>query len=487
MYQNQLNAACIPFNFVQLEEINEQTGDLHTTLLYATLYFQIQKSKLLTHGTKTIARSREQLASFLNMTTSKIDKMIKELESLNLIRKTVGKWRNKKRLFISTVTEAPDIEVHFRKLMFLNQYIGNYKASLLWAKIAFALNKSSIEHNGLIWCTLKRETLAKLLCVSLRTVDSIIERLVDKGLIHAQNFIWNGKRRLHFTIPVTTYTQIVEELKDWLNNKESAPTQKTSNIPEEKQTSVTEKSRVEEPKSTLFLFKKKPNSHFCTEEPAKMEKSIRLNKNIQYKNNNTVSLGCSKKERFDRGDINLNYIASELTRRQLHFLQAAFNKTLKVAQLTVSNDEELFEEIKYSILNPQQRRAVTTFKHAVSRCMQLLRQGTWRTPFGFNRYTDVGVEIKANREAWSQAQEISKKEECESSSDSLFKIRTKTQEVTAECIRWAQQLRMYIAEMNALGHNNKGLQTKIEFAGNKILELVNKGADRVAIKPYLPI
>lgn len=487
MCQNQLNAACIPFNFVQLEDINEKTRDFHTTLLYATLYFQIQKSKLFTHGTKTIARSREQLASFLNLSPSKLDKMIMQLESLNWIRKTVSTWRGKKRLFISSVTEAPDIEVHFRKLMFLTQYTGNFKASLLWAKIAFALNKSTIERDGLTWCTLKRETLAKLLCVSLRTVDSLIDSLVEKGLVQVRNFVWHGKRRLHFTIPVTIHTQIVEELKDWLNKKESTPTQETS-IEEEKQTSATEENRVEEYRHTPFLFKKEPKPHFCAEEPAKTEKSIRLNKNIQYKNNNTISSMCSKKEEFDSGDINLNYIASELTRRQLHFLQAAFTKTLKEARLAVANEKELFEEIKYSILNPQQRRAVTTFKHAVSRCMQLLRQRTWRTPFGFNRYTNFGAEIKAYREAQLQAHEARKKEECDNSdSNGVFKISIKMREITEECIRWAQQLRMYIAEMNVSSSNTQDLEKKIEFVGNKVLELINKGADRVAIKPYLPI
>ena len=102
MCQNNLNFACIPFNFSQFETVTEQTGDIHSTLLYAMLRFQTQHSKLFTHGKQTIARSREQLATFLNVTPSKIDTLIKKLEGLNFIKKTVSTWFCKRRLPFQT-------------------------------------------------------------------------------------------------------------------------------------------------------------------------------------------------------------------------------------------------------------------------------------------------------------------------------------------------------------------------------------------------
>ncbi len=463
MYQNNLSFACIPFNFSQLEVVNQKTGDIDTTLLYAMLRFQIANSKLLSHGTKTIARTREQLASFLRVTPSKIDTRVKQLEKLNFIRKTVGTWFCKKRLFISINKEAPEIEVHFRKLLFLNQHTGDSKASLLWAKIAFALNKSLIEHENTRWCSLKRETIAKLLCVSLRTVDSIIDDLEQKGLIVSQKFIWHGKRQLHFTISTPIYEKIETGLAQGLQQNDVLLPKEEGKKPEESP-------------------KKSADGHFCREEPAKIEKSIRLNTNT-YKNNNTISTEKSKKEPYDSSDITLNHINENLTYRQMCFLRIAFKKTIEQAQLTVTNEKEIFEEIKFSILNPVQRKGILSFKHAVSRCMQLLRQRTWRTPFGFNRYAEYGKEIETYRKAQLQAHEARKRDEC----NRERKTTGQENSYTAQAIRWAQQLSTYVQEIQSkIGDENAALMPKIEFAANRVVEFINKGADKLAIKPYLP-
>ena len=87
MGQNNLSFACIPFNFSQFEAAIQKIGDFDTTLLYASLQFQIDRSKLFPHGTQTIARSRPQLASRLNLTINKIDKVIKVLEKITFIKK----------------------------------------------------------------------------------------------------------------------------------------------------------------------------------------------------------------------------------------------------------------------------------------------------------------------------------------------------------------------------------------------------------------
>lgn len=470
MCQNNLNFACIPFNFSQLEAVNQQTGDIDTTLLYAALRFQIDKSKLLSHGTRTIARTREQLASFLRLTPGKIDKRVKRLEKLNFIRKTVGTWYCKKRLFISKKEGAPEIEVHFRKLLFLNQYTGDSKASLLWARIAFALNKSLITHENTHWCNLKRKTIAKLLCVSLRTVDSIIDDLEQKGLIISQNFVCRSKRQLHFTIPASLYEKIETELAQWLEQYDTqSPKKPIQKEPE---------GKINQPES---LVTKGADHDFCREEPAKTEKSIRLNSSFQY-SNNTITSKKTKKEKYDTSDITLNHINEELTYRQLCFLRVAFKKTIEKAQLTVTNEEEVFEEIKFSILNPAQRKGVSSFKHAVSRCMQLLRQHTWRTPFGFHRYAEYGKEVKSYREMQLQAHEMRKREEC----NYERKTTPQTDSYTAQAIRWAQQLSTYVKEIQGKMGNTADLMPKIEFAANRIVEFINKGADKLAIKPYLP-
>lgn len=466
MCQNNLNFACIPFNFSQFEAINQQIRDVDTTLLYATLFFQIGKSKLFSHGTQTVARAREQICSFLKLTPNRMDRGIKRLEKINFIKKTVHNWFGKKRLFISKNADAPEIEVHFRKLFFLNQFTGNSKASLLWAKIAFALNNTKIEHENKPWCALKRETIADLLCVSLRTVDSLIDDLEQKGLIFAQKFVWRGKRQLHFTIPVSLFEKIEAELALWLE-------QYNIRSPKNSEKKSTAQHEISP--------KKEAKLGFCEEEPAKIAKSIRIKTKYKYKNNNTSSSINHKREKHDTSDINLNTINENLNHRQLCFLRAAFQRTIETAQLTI-NEEAIFEEIKFNILNPVQRKGILSFKHAVSRCMQLLRQRTWRTPFGFNRYAEYGKGIKVYREAQLQAHEARKKAECSLDRKNVWQM----EDYTTNGIRWAKQLTAYIQESQGNKGNNAALMTKIEFAANRVVEFISKGADRLAMKPYLP-
>ena len=223
-----------------------------------------------------------------------------------------------------------------------------------------------------------------------------------------------------------------------------------------------------------------PKSCFCSKVPAKTEKSIRLNDFIQYSNSTIISKE-PKKEQYDTSDVTLNQINEELTYRQICFLRVALKKTIEKATLTI-NEEEIFEEIKYSILNPAQRKGILSFKHAVSRCMQLLRQRTWRTPFGFHRYTEYGKEIKSSRQAQLQAHEGLKKEGC----DHERKIVSQTNSYTAQAIKWAQQLSTYVQDMRIKVGGNTDLMLKIDFAVDKIREFISKGADKLAIKPYLP-
>ena len=461
-----------PINFIALNKLTESVKDLDAILLFSKIKFHEMHSKLtLKNGMKCITRTREVMAKWFDFGLGKLDRLLKILEKKGLIEIQKRLWYGKKQLFIATTQEESYAAINTKVFTLLTEETGCLKASVLFARIAFAMRNTKITHAGQKWCCLTREDIATLLSTSLRTADAVIQKLVTKKLILAQNLVFKKKRRLHFSIP--------EEILNTLSQKAIAI---MNEIKPEKQGRVEPK----EAKPEIEVS----HSHSCRffeGEPAKNEVPIILSTNSLKENNNTVASHDEQKKvtvnHHDCSDINLNTINDKLNERQLLFLQSSLKRTIQRERLTITNEKELFEELQYSILNPQQRRGVSSFKHAVSRCMELLRQRTWRTPFGFHRYTEYGQEIKNYREDQLRMHEERKKKERVSSVDIISKIA----EYTEQGIRWAKQLDAYMAEQRRHDYNDSCLPIKIDFATTKVVELIQKGADSMAIKPYLPL
>ena len=113
--------------------------------------------------------------------------------------------------------------------------------------------------------------------------------------------------------------------------------------------------------------------------------------------------------------------------------------------------------------------------------MQLLRQRMWRTPFGFHRYTEYGQKVKTYREDQFKMHEERKKKECISS----IEITSKIAEYTEQGIRWAKQLSLYLAQTKNSKHSRDDLNLKIQFAVDKIQELVSFGANLDSVQPHI--
>lgn len=452
-----------PINFIALDKLTESIKDLEAILLFSKIKFHEMHSKLtLKNGMKCITRTREAMAKWFGFGLGKLDRLLRLLEKKGLIEIQKRLWYGKKQLFIATVPEENYVAINTKLFTLLTEETGCLKAAVLFARIAFAMRNTKITHEGQKWCCLTREDIATLLSTSLRTTDAVIQKLVTKKLILAQNLVFKKKRRLHFSIPEETLNTLSQKAIALMNE-----------IKPEKQ------GRVEPKEAT--------HSHFCRfplEEPAKNEVPIILSTNSLKENNNTVASHDEQKKatvnHHDFSDINLNTINDKLNERQLLFLRSSLKKTIQREQLAVTNEKELFEELQYSILNPEQRRGVSGFKHAVSRCMQLLRQRMWRTPFGFHRYTEYGQKIKTYREDQFKMHEERKKEECVSSRE----ITSKIAEYTEQGIRWAKQLSLYLAQTKSSKHSDD-LNLKIQFAVDKIQELVSFGANLDSIQLYV--
>ena len=338
--------SCIPFNFSEIDKITEKTKNFKASVYYAAIRFMQEETKLCPDGIKTIARARSQLADLIGKSPAQIDRMNKILIGCGMLIKKVGLWKGLKRLFLSARKED-EAAVCIKKLQILNRYTGGDEESYLLSYIAYRMNKSNILENNKVWCTFTRKNIADRLGISERTVDRLINSLLNKKLIETDNKLHFKKWQTHFTINLDLYNQIVAEVKEAFPPKEES-------------------------------IKKEANHHFVGTGTDKSITSIRIDNDLLVKNNNTHS------QPWDSSIINLNKIGEGgLTKRQEAFLFAAFSKTIEKHKLTPANKPGLLEEFKYHILNPAQRKGVDTFKHAVNRCMKLFRDGKWGKPFGF--------------------------------------------------------------------------------------------------------
>ncbi len=451
-----------PVNFVKLSLLLDKTDDIDATLLYMRLLYALRGSKLKNkEGRVCITRTLDAMAKWLNCKAAKVSKLLKKLERLNLIGVEAGLWYGKKQLFISVLhANLESLPVNIRILEELKTQTGSVAGAILLGLIAFRLNKTILHHNHEDWCCLTRLELATMLHLSLGTIDKLIQNLLDKNLIQVEHRIFSQQRRLHFSIPLTVYWDLNSRLNAQDQKSDvaapkalpvapliegndalfspmaptAAPTLGLSPEPtthaakamaQDIATLSTESTHLTDSENSLpGVEGSLPNpqkSHknktlrplFCRSpgvEPTKNAVPIRISTHSNTVNN--IMAPKVKKRAIpysQKNTIIFNNIGQNLSNEQGRYLQSALDQTIANAQLSISSKEALYQELRFSILNPEQRLGVTTFQHAVHRCMKLLREKTWRTPKGFNRYSDYGQNLSAYRDAQLKAHEAYKK------------------------------------------------------------------------------
>lgn len=447
-----------PVNFVKLALILDQTDDINAAVLYMRLLYTIRGSKLKNkQGEVCITRTLDTMAKWLNCKSAKISKLLKKLVSLNLLQVKAGLWYGKKQLFIS----APQVNLealplNVRILEQLNAQTGSIEGAILLGLIAFRLNRTILHQKNEDWCSLTRLELSKILHLSLGTIDKHIQNLADKNLIQVESRVFKQQRRLHFSIPFTVYSELHSKLNE---NSQNLPIKNQDNaIPPLHMPKIVggndavfslaeptlglnlalmlhtveafiqvlaaesiEQTPFFEPE---YIFKKEegallinqkqhkketPNPVFCRspqEEPSKNAAPIRISTQLNKVNNITpYSLKKRSSQYLVQNNITFNAIGENLSKEQVRYLQKVLEQTITNAKLNVSSKETLYQELSFSILNPQQHQGLSSFKHIVHRCMKLLREKNWRTPKGFHRYSAYGQSLSTYREAQLKAHE----------------------------------------------------------------------------------
>ena len=450
-----------PIYFNEFNKLQKTTGNLQASLLYTKIKFHEINSKIQKNGKTCIARSREQIASWFGFSKKKTDRTLALLEEKDLIQKKVSTWYGKKRLFISTLGKNKEVPVNIKLLEYLLEKTGSLNAVLIFSKIAFTFANTKIIHEGIPWCCISKKDLSKWSSLSERTLDTILNDLKKKGLLLKKNFSWKGRVQTHFHIP----SFVIETLAT-----DSDPQAKADN---RKKSEVT-------------------HSQNCRSQPAKMTLSIKIRSNTKENNNTKMAIP----KIGEKGDINFNQIHNNLTRRQESFLKAALSRTIERKNLLISCPKDLWEELKFWIMNKDQHKGITCFKHAVSRAMKIIGDKNWKTPLGFYKHSSQGTMIKQREDTvekrWLHEKEHMKREApyiqkslCETSIKlgDIFSPSRNLCHLTTRAIDYAKQLSWVLGKARK-GEGNfsaASLGGLVDNLIGKIESLIREGADRQAV------
>jgi len=409
-----------PLHFGDLALFNRKIGNLDEVLLYSKICFHQQHSKISHAGRQCIARSRQSMANWFGWSLRKIDALLASLEKKGFISKAVGLWKGIKSFFISAVNKITYLPINLTKLNTLTQHTGSVISSIIFSRIAFGMNNTKLEHDGLGWCSIKKEVLADLVGIGIRTLDKILNSLQEKGLILKNNFVHRGKRQMHYHIPNSAIKTIVSSMEK-VSGQELKKEQRKSNFDYQinKKTACSGANNV-----TGY-----PHQN-CRLEPAKSLSSIKEDQIKQKTKNNTTqdnqtwysaqpqvkSLSksdmhfSSKKEKGNQGTCINERVGQKqsvvlaLTPRQQDYISGAINRLIKRDKVKVSNPTELKAQLCYAVANDMHYKQLT-FKHAVNRHAKIIASNNWRTPHGFFKYAEIGRDAVKKREEVERAAE----------------------------------------------------------------------------------
>lgn len=354
-----LPMAICPIQFNSFNQLLEKIGCIEASVLYCLLHFQWNQTKITKNSVRCIARSREQMATWLSLSTRKIDTLLKILEKKGFIRKRCGLWYGKKRLFINCLYQD-DLKINLTLLNILVHKTGSIKSAVIFAKLLFASNNTKILEEGITWCSFKKKTISDWAGISIRTLDTILNKFVKNNLLLKKNLNRYGKKQQHFHIYQNVINQISLQFTQ-VNDKNSAIS----------------KQQI-----------KTTNVKICRSQPAKNEISIRRTTNLQEKRNINISLSCDTKLSDD--------VRMALAQKQT---------------VSSSHLREIVEQVKYAIQRLLDNKTVKSIRHALYRCLKIIRDGNWKVPFGFYKYSEYGCNLVTKRDINSQTWEAQKAQE----------------------------------------------------------------------------
>ena len=427
---NDISNIC-PINFKSFKLMNAKTGNSLSTLLWSKIAFHQKNSKIRADGATWMARTRGDLAQSLGISKKRIDMSLSRLSLAGLIKKRTGLWFGKRKLFLSSNSNAESNAVNHIKFAKMQKQIGTTEETLVFCRILYSWANSIISHGGQKWCTLTRDDLADFIQCSPKTIARIVASLLRKGFLMERTFSWNRHSQKHFCIPMAI-----------LN--------------------VLRKSVQKITAHTPFVWWPLD------------KKAISLKKEQnKITNNNTVA------------DIVLKKLPDSLSTREGRYILAAIRNTIARNKIKVSSENDLFAEISFSVSSASQHRGSFSFQHLLNRCCKILADGNWRTPIGFSKHSHVGRKMAEAKSMAESLQQRLKQEEIATSQILSKKIfgsqeapcstRSAKSDLNRQALGHLERLKELMAD-NASG--GRHIAAEVEEHQQAIAKLLSLGADR---------
>lgn len=340
-------------NFIQLNALNKVTLDLDTSILFGAISYQVKHTRIKREGKEVIARTREQLAAYIGCSLSTVDRKIAELKELRLIDVNVGLWRGVKRLFISC-QQSVNFSVNIKRLLFINNYTHNTKATLTLSYLAYKIDTSKD------WSKVSKKDLCELLGLTLRGCNAIIDRLQTIGVIKTRREYGFGRDFFIIKIQDEKYQEMRSAWSAFIDGLNLSKVSKMT-----------------------------------------ISNNNRYTRDLNIKDNNIYT---KNPQQTDKSDINSENEEIKLTNHEVAYARRALENTVLKAKsgLTLTLNA-LWQQVRFSLTNFSQRKGTQSFKHAVNRIMALIRNGSWKTPFGYGKYSieckEQYVSLKKNEKA----------------------------------------------------------------------------------------
>lgn len=229
----------------------------------------------------------------------------------------------------------------FNKLLNLTQCS---KEALLLDKILYYHQGTLLKRDNKLWFTKKIPDIAKDLGFSESRIYVYLKNLEEQGLIIRKRFKFYGVPR--------AFISTSDKLQNILN------------------------INVDATKHSIEIKEKTP-----------VDNNFEINKRMD----SPISVeSINKVKNRVVNNITLNHIEKlGVTNSELNIVKGMFTNIQKNHAVKLSSPNQVFDEVLFSISNPQQFNNAETFQHKINIISKLLRQGSWKTPKGFSKYSPM--------------------------------------------------------------------------------------------------
>ncbi|BCA97359.1 hypothetical protein TUM19329_37200 (plasmid) [Legionella antarctica] len=262
---------------------------------------------------------------------------------------------------------------HFDKLLSLTDNNKNKAAVLDKFIFWWQISKYTLEDNK-IWFTRPIEEIAKECSVSPRTINRFIKSFREENLIETHCTKYYKK---HLYIRITDKVLTTLGQNNTINNVPVVENQPKAHKQPSEPVNSCQVDVIEKDNLALPIYKEK-------ELQCIVNNSTVINDSIVDKQN----------PKFKTYAIEA-HMGELLSNREKNYIKGVINQIKESDSTLISNPNQLFAEIVFSVTNEHQFKGISNFNHKLQIISKLIRTRRWMIPKGFYNHSDFGRFFKA--------------------------------------------------------------------------------------------